>query len=65
MLPVHCVPQTESLYSNRLQPTLHVPQPESADHAQRIGETTLAQFRNLILLLLACKYHVEFKVYTP
>lgn len=42
MFPVHCIPQTKSLYNDRIQPALHVPQPESADHAQRTGENTLA-----------------------
>lgn len=53
MLPVHCVPQTESLYSNRIQPALYVSQPESADHAQRTGETELVQQRR------ACCYQIE------
>lgn len=60
MLPVHCVPQTESLYSNRIQPTLHVPQPKSADYAKRTGESALdKQGRTLILPLMACNYHMK------
>lgn len=50
MLPVHCVPQTESLYNHRIQPALYVPQPESADHAKWTGETALVQFTT-------CTYH--------
>lgn len=61
MLPVHCVPQPESLYSNRIQPTLYVPQPESADHAQRTGETT--QVQNIrSQSLVACNYNMEVKM---
>ena len=50
MLPVHCVPPTESLHSNRIQPTLHVSQPEPADHAQRTGEEALVQQRRAFIL---------------
>lgn len=43
MLPVHCIPQTQSLYNDRIQPALYVPQPESADHAEWTGESAPAK----------------------
>lgn len=43
MLPVHCVSNAESLYDDRIQRTLHVPQPQSADHAQWTGEAAATQ----------------------
>lgn len=42
MLPVHRIPQTQNLYNDRIQPTLYVSQPESADHAKRTGEALMA-----------------------
>lgn len=52
MLPVLCVPHSESLYSNRIQRPLHVSQPAPTDNAQRTGETAQTHWRRTLMLLL-------------
>lgn len=55
MLPVHCVPQTKSLYSNRIQQPLYVSKPESADHAKWTGETSVQRKKTAFVFFF--NYH--------
>lgn len=55
VLLVHRVPHTQSFYHHRIQRTLHVPQPASADHAQRTGEAA-----DVYALLYSFSYNETF-----